>query len=97
MRAASFSLNTKLHELTQSFVLTVFKDSLTNKFSDTVHLFEYRVNSCRSVKSIALHGRFFSACTGTATASFFCNFLHNSPKLSTKILIIRLGTPIPKN
>gem|GEM_PF-6854178 len=65
----------------QTFVLPMLDNSLTDKISDAVNLFENRMHCRRRIKAITLYGRFFAACTGATTASFLCRFFHNSPKL----------------
>ncbi len=65
----------------KALVLTMLQNSLTDKIGDAIHLFQNCMHCCGSIKAIALYCRFFATGTGTASASLFCSFFHNSPKL----------------
>ncbi len=79
----------------ESFILTMLDNSLTDKISDAVNLFENRMHCRRRVKAITLHGGFLAACTGATTASFLCRFFHNSPKLiAQNLMLIKTESPL---
>lgn len=79
----------------KALVLTMLQNSLTDKIGDAIHLFQNCMHCCGSIKAIALYCRFFATGTGTASASLFCSFFHNSPKLiAQNLMLIKTESPL---